>query len=106
LMIAPVPFFKVGWLTKLGGTAIKLRWGARGGAAARDLWTAERHLASIPDALEFAPNKAMLDSIRSANAAGRPLAQAERTFLDHELLEAKLVKGGQSLAEAYHAVLK
>jgi len=80
---------------------------AKGGSSiAGDLAAAERHLASIPDALEYGPNRAMLDSIRSANTAGRPLTAAERTFLDHELLEAQLVRGGLSQEAAHASVLK
>ncbi len=70
-----------------------------------DLAAAERHLAMIPDALQYGPNKAMLVSIRSTNAADDALSAAQRTFLDHELLEAALVRGGLSQEEAHQAVV-
>lgn len=76
-----------------------------GSSIAGDLAAAESHLATIPDALEFGPNKAMLESIRSAIDTGRSLTAAERTFLDHELLEAQLVRSGLSLEAAHAEVL-
>jgi hypothetical protein len=77
-----------------------------GSSIASDVAAAERHLGSIPEAPEYWPNRAMLDSIRGANAVGRPLSAAERAFLDHELLEARLTSGGVSREAAHQAVLK
>jgi RHS repeat-associated protein len=74
-------------------------------SVADDLAAAQSHLGSIPDALDYPPNKAMLDSIRSAGAVGESLTTAQRTFLDHELLEAQLMRAGLSQEEAHQAVL-
>jgi len=76
------------------------------GSVADDLTAARAHLGSIDDALEFGPNRAMLGSIDDAVAAGRPLTSAERAFLDHELLEAKLVGSGMDQAAAHAQVLQ
>jgi RHS repeat-associated protein len=71
---------------------------------ANDLVLAEQHLASIAGGLTFAPNRAMLDLIHAAIGVGRPLSQAERNFLDHELLEAQYVRDGMTQAQAHEAV--
>jgi hypothetical protein len=94
--LAHVPEAGLAELTAAKGTS----------SLAEDLVLAELHLASIHDALEYAHNKAMLDSIRNAQATGRSLSAAERTFLDHEILEAQLMRTGLSQEEAHQAVLK
>ena len=73
------------------------------GSLGDEVAAARAHLRSIPDALEYGPNRAMLNSIDDAIASGRPLTAAERNFLDHELLEASYVGRGMS-QEAAHAL--
>jgi len=73
------------------------------GSVGDEVAAARAHLGTIPDALEYGPNRAMLDSIGDAVASGRPLTTAERNFLDHELLEASYVGQGMT-QEAAHAL--
>jgi hypothetical protein len=91
---------------KLGATSGATSAIPRLGSVAEDLAAAETHLGTIVDALEWGPNRAMLDSIKQAQSSGRALSAAERSFLDHELLEAKLVSGGMAQPIAHQAVLK
>ncbi len=73
------------------------------GSVGDEVAAARSHLGTIPDALEYGPNRAMLNSIDDAAASGRPLTTAERNFLDHELLEAGYVGQGMT-PEAAHAL--
>lgn len=84
-----------------GGPAIP-----RLGSVGDDLAAAERHLATLPDGLTHPPNRRMLEMIREADTTGRPLSEAERSFLDHELLEEKLVSQGMSQEAAHIEVLR
>jgi hypothetical protein len=73
---------------------------------ARDLRLAEAHLGSIKGGLTYPPNAAMLDSIRQTINTGQGLSSAQRTFLDHEILESHLVRGGIRLERAHPLVQK
>lgn len=63
-----------------------------------------RHLAR-PELDRFPPNDAMVDAIRRALAAGRPLGEGEVGFLRHQLTEARLMDGGASPEDAYEEAL-
>lgn len=68
--------------------------------SAKNLATVERHLGSI-DALDFPPNRAMLDRVADAQRSGRQLTQGEQNFMRHELTEAEAKATGVSQAEAH-----
>jgi hypothetical protein len=69
---------------------------------AGDVQVVERHLAR----LDHSPaNDAMISRIRSALAAGLPLAEGDRHFMTHELTESRLMDEGMSYEDAHERAL-
>ena len=75
-------------------------------SGAEDLAIAEAHLGTLEGALAYEPNAAMLQEIRGAIGAGRPLTQAQQAFLDHEVVEAQLVGLGLDQESAHMLIME
>lgn len=82
---------------------------AAGRVESASIYTPE-HLARVVDhlgRLDHAPqNDAMVDGIRQAMAAGRPLSEGEVNFLRHEITEAELMDGGMPYDDAHRRALQ